>query len=260
MKRNKGFTLIEILVVVAIIGLLSSIVIGYLSSAKAKARLARALTFEKSAISALFGYEGFFFDFEEVSGTTVPDISGFDHPGNKTSEGTLSSDVPPHAINGYSLYLDGTNATRVNIPAPTGGDLDSITDPGSRGYTMSAWFKGSFSSPTQTGYMIYRQGFQNGLGIDVGGNLVSDIKISGGSTLDLNAAEIVNDDEWHYALVSVNNIDKKAYLFLDGALVDEGEYVGDLFNYDSDFIIGGSSAHVFVGYIDNVFISGEPYR
>ncbi len=53
MSNNKGFTLIEMLVVIAIIGLLSSVVVIGLGGARSKARDARRIADVRSIQSAL---------------------------------------------------------------------------------------------------------------------------------------------------------------------------------------------------------------
>lgn len=53
-KHSRGFTLIELLVVISIIGTLSTIVLGSLSSARAKARDAQVRLQVRQIINALF--------------------------------------------------------------------------------------------------------------------------------------------------------------------------------------------------------------
>jgi prepilin-type N-terminal cleavage/methylation domain-containing protein len=66
-KDNKGFTLVELLVVVAIIGLLASIIIVSLNSARTRAKDARRLSDIRAIISAL---ELYYHDNEQYPGPT----------------------------------------------------------------------------------------------------------------------------------------------------------------------------------------------
>ena len=67
MLKNKGFTLIDLLVVIAIIGILSSIVLASLSTAREKAQVAAF----KSEMSSLL--PSVLIDCEDGTGTQVPD-------------------------------------------------------------------------------------------------------------------------------------------------------------------------------------------
>lgn len=51
-KTNKGFTLVELLIVIAIIGILSTVAVVNLNSARTKARFAAAQEFGKQFLSA----------------------------------------------------------------------------------------------------------------------------------------------------------------------------------------------------------------
>ncbi len=69
-RYNKGFTLIELMVVLSIIGLLSSIVFTSLNSAREKAKVAKAQTEIKqleSAINMLYNETGFYPGMQSLS-------------------------------------------------------------------------------------------------------------------------------------------------------------------------------------------------
>jgi len=102
--KNKAFTLLELLVVITIIGILSSIVIVSMSGSTDSATIAKGKAYAQQ-VHALLGSNAVgVWNFDEGSGSTVKDISGY---GNN---GTLEGDthfVSPD-INGYALSFDGT--------------------------------------------------------------------------------------------------------------------------------------------------------
>jgi len=135
---QKSFTLIELLVVIAIIGLLSSVILVNLSGPREKARITRSLEFSQSVQHAI-GIEAVgIWDFDEGSGTTVKDASGYANNGtlyNFVSPNGWTTSTP-YAIVGsgqgkYALSFDGADDY---IDCGTGQSLN-ITD----AITIEAW-------------------------------------------------------------------------------------------------------------------------
>ena len=83
MKNNKGFTLIEMLVVVAIIGLLSSVVVVGLGSARQNARDARRISDIRQIQNAL---EIYYSDSTKGNGTYPADLTTLSVPDDPLSD------------------------------------------------------------------------------------------------------------------------------------------------------------------------------
>lgn len=111
-NNNRSFTLIELLVVIAIIGLLASIVLVSMGGVQSKAKMTKRLEFSQSIQHVLGAYAVGIWSFDEGSGTTALDGSGYGN--NGTINGASYSNSTPHSIAGigsgkYSLSLDGVN-------------------------------------------------------------------------------------------------------------------------------------------------------
>ena len=135
--KNKSFTLIELLVVIAIIGLLASIVIVNLRGTRSKANIARGLHFSQSVHHALGAYAVGVWSFDEGSGTTANDSSGYGNNGTLANGPVwrCASTDPNYTPSGQgcSLYFDGENDY-----VDCGNDASlNITD----AITVSAWVK-----------------------------------------------------------------------------------------------------------------------
>ena len=118
MEREKSFTLIELLVVIAVIGLISSIVLVSLKGTTQKARIAKVLEFSHSINHVLGAYAVGIWSFNEGSGTTARDASGYGNHG--TIHGASYTSDTPHAIVGvgegkWALSFDGVNDV-VTVP------------------------------------------------------------------------------------------------------------------------------------------------
>jgi len=111
--KNKSFTLIELLVVIAVIGLLASIVIVNLTGTRSKANIARGLQFSQSIHHTLGAYAVGVWSFDEGSGTTANDSSGYGNNGNLTNGPVwrCANIDPNYTPSGQScaLEFDGVN-------------------------------------------------------------------------------------------------------------------------------------------------------
>ena len=108
--NRKSFTLVELLVVIAVIGLLASLIIVNLSGTRGKASIARGLQFNQSVYHALGAEAVGVWSFDEGSGATANDASGYGNNGalyNFASPHGWTNNTPSNA--GYALSFDGSN-------------------------------------------------------------------------------------------------------------------------------------------------------
>lgn len=135
MKSFRGFTLVELLVVISIIGTLSSVVFASLSSGRDKAKIASAQKFwsaaHKSVMDSMVGY----WSMNEGTGSVVFDQSQYGNNGSVTTPSWQQG-----IING-AMNFSADNSW-VTVPTdPSFNPSDNLT--------LMAWFKVSNVNSTQ---------------------------------------------------------------------------------------------------------------
>lgn len=137
MKYRKGFTLLEVLIVVAIIGMLSSVAVSAAILSRNRGIIAGAELFEGRVHGLLGGHLIAEYKFEEGSGTISKDTSGNAH------DGTLSGAVFGLGVRGRGLNSTITNGNEFVVP--------NFADFPFREGSISMWvYPNSFSNPGNT--------------------------------------------------------------------------------------------------------------
>jgi prepilin-type N-terminal cleavage/methylation domain-containing protein len=137
-NSQKAFTLAEILVVIAVIGLLSSIIFAITSGTREQGRIAKGLYFSQHLHNSLGSYAAGIWNFDDGSGTTANDTSGWENNGTLVNTpvwrcASTDTNYTPSG-QGCSLEFNGSNQY-IDI-----GDEISLKSMGSA-VTVEAWAK-----------------------------------------------------------------------------------------------------------------------
>ncbi|MBZ9569463.1 prepilin-type N-terminal cleavage/methylation domain-containing protein [Patescibacteria group bacterium] len=139
MREQKSFTLIELMVVIAILGLLASIILVSLSGVKERARIAKILVFSQSVHHLLGADVVGMWSFETIEpGNKVLDASGYENHGTVVGA-TLTKGVIGNA-------LSFNHGDYVKVPK---GNLAITGD-----VTVSFWWFPTYCPETYMGILI----------------------------------------------------------------------------------------------------------
>ncbi len=148
-SSKKGFTIVELLVVVAVLALLASIVFSNLGGAREGARISNALSFQSQTHSLLGSDLIGWWNFNEGSGTVVKDSSGYDNHGTIHGDVEWADGVP--GTLGRSLMFDGVYGSSTRVET-TNSALFQVSGP----LTVSAWVRPFYPATDQGRTVVSR--------------------------------------------------------------------------------------------------------
>lgn len=206
-KYRRGFTIVELLIVIAIIGLLSSIVLVSTKESRKKAQIAKkvqvAASFHHKLGSELVGE----WRFDEGTGSSVDDSSG---NGNFCGTMMTGSWIPSAESNMKSAYLFPSDVVGCN-----GYAEDGVLALGGGDMTITSWIKlesGAGSGSRIFDYLSVPGSYFFGVS---GTNRIYAML---GMRTGLSSNKILELGEWYFVAVSYQNSTRTFTYYIDGEL------------------------------------------
>lgn len=252
--NQRGFTLLELLIVVVVLGILVNIVVRNLSDSNQRAKIAAGKQLDGNIQRARGDQMIGNWLFDECTGTSTADSSGSNVTGTLNGAITWDSNTPYGK--GCSLLFPGGSAynriesTAASIYAIQAGEVRTFT----------VWFKksGTLSTDQQ---IIYKNGGCIGwfLQMNTTGAIGGRFTTPGcGSTVtyQVNSPGRYNDGNWHMAALEIDRSNGQMTLFVDGDQVASGSVDATNTGTGGSFNVGNTwnFTQGFEGYIDEVRI------
>ncbi len=237
LNNKNGFTLIEILVVISIIGLLSSVVLASLSTARDKGRVAAGIMFNDSLYQAN-GIDSYgIYNFDDGSAT---DTSGLKNNGTITGA-TVSNDVANSTL-GKSMYFNGSSY--ITVPYNSSMLINN------KGFTYSAWIKPTSIPATYNMIMGQQLPYFN-----VRSSGVLHLSFTAPTQRSVYSVKVLSLNQWYHVAATVDS-SGYASIYIDGKLDAKSPPYAGLIGYvNNNLYIGqwnSGGSYRFFGNIDEV--------
>jgi prepilin-type N-terminal cleavage/methylation domain-containing protein len=255
---QKAFTLVEILVVITVIGLLSSIIFAITRGADQQGRIARGLYFSQHLHNSLGSYAAGIWKFDEGSDTTANDTSGWNNNGSLINSPTwrcASTDASyTPSGQGCSLEFNGTSS-RINLGA--GASLEM----GIGAITLEMWIKpNSFPSGNDAQTLFFGGGTGGGSGYGTAirysdGRFRYEVYGTSGGRQPFEPNIGIRTGEWQHIVAVFDGINNKMKAYRNGVEKDDRNISdpGDVQNSSNFYIASyNGTQNYFDGSIDEV--------
>lgn len=244
--KKRGFTLVELLFVISILGIILIIVLASLYSAREKARVASLLRFSSGIYHSLGHATAGMWSFDEGS-TTVTDISG----NNRTCTLNDGAYLDNNGATGKALYVSGGSYC---------GDRDKGITPTNR-LTVEAFFYPELSTrgviATEMDY-----GPTRGFRVYISNGYVICYMVNNDTGAQVQLSAPFSPGEWNHVACTYDST--RARLYVNEKLASSDTfsgYVGDI--RKPGIKIGNNpaaSSSDFTGYIDRVAVYSDSFQ
>lgn len=239
-ERRTGFTIVELLIVIVVIGILAAIVIVAYSGVQERARMSAALSFEHQFRDKYLAYATGTWSFKECSGGTVQNTTNGSSDAITGTVSWITSGTPSGTS--CALHFDGT--THIETTAALG-----VTS-----YAKGAWVRLAAAACANVDNII-SQAAVNGAGAALYMPNCMPNAGNNGAWGTTASTTPLNDGKWHYIATTWENGNQA--LFVDGTQVSFASSAAP-YNPTGYVAIGAhAGGSTMIGDIANPFVSAQ---